>query len=112
MQNSDGVDIYPNEPDTMTAALDRFARRGYRANFRASEGNIVCEECPEGHLPETLVVEDFRRFEGVSDPDDMSAVFALRCREHGIKGTFACAYGPSAGEEGGDMMQKLVLPPQ
>lgn len=113
MQNSEGVDIYPNETDTMVAAIDRFTRRGYRAHFSSNkEGQITCSDCPEGHQPETMVVEDFRRFEGASDPADMSAVFALRCREHGTKGTFSSSYGPGVDSDDSDVMAKLALPPQ
>jgi hypothetical protein len=109
-QNSSAlIDPYPNEPDTMSAAIERFGKRGYTESFHARDGMLVCSKCPEPHSPEALVVEDFRRYEGVTNPDDESAVFALKCREHGTRGTYSASYGPSADPQDQDVLQKLTI---
>jgi len=42
--------------------------------------------------PDEVVIREYRRFEGVSDPDDMSIVYAIET-EGGTRGTLVDAYG-------------------
>ncbi len=42
--------------------------------------------------PEDVVIREYHRFEGVSDPDDMSIVYAIEA-EGGMRGTLVDAYG-------------------
>jgi hypothetical protein len=39
-----------------------------------------------------LLIREFHRFEGVSDPDDMSIVYAIESRD-GTRGTLVDAFG-------------------
>src|SRR5262245_58454782 len=100
-------ELYPTEPDTLTAATDRFVREGFRANFHLRDGKIISAACPTPHDPADMVVEDVRRFEGATDPDDESAIFALRCTQHGTRGTLATSYGPAADAADQDVIHQL-----
>ena len=40
----------------------------------------------------TCTIREFHRFEGVSDPDDMSIVYAIESRD-GTRGTLVDAFG-------------------
>ena len=43
-------------------------------------------------LAADLVIREFHRFEGISDPDDMAIVYAIESKS-GVRGTFADAFG-------------------
>ena len=47
------------------------------------------------------------RFECISDPADEAIVFALHCREDGIKGTYTVPFGPGMGALDAKMMHRL-----
>lgn len=100
-------ELYPTEADTLTAATDRFIQGGFRANFHLRDGKIISHACPTAHEPEDLIVEEVARFEGASDPDDESAIFALRCLQHGTRGTLATSYGPAADPADQDIIHRL-----
>ena len=59
------------------------------------------------YRPESLVVEEVARFEGISDPADEAIVLALHCREDGIKGTYTVPFGPGMGALDAEMMHHL-----
>lgn len=42
--------------------------------------------------PDEMTIRAYRRFEGVSDPDDMSIVYAVEARD-GTRGTLVDAFG-------------------
>jgi hypothetical protein len=47
------------------------------------------------------------RFEGETDPDDEAIVFALECKEHGVKGTYTVAYGSNTPPADIDLVRRL-----
>src|SRR5262245_27556677 len=98
---------YPIETDTLRAATDRFTALGYKAGFHVDGDKLVSSACPTPHDPEDMIVEDFRRFEGATDPDDESVVFALRCCPHGTRGLYVASYGPLASPEDQDVILRL-----
>jgi hypothetical protein len=100
--SSDG----PERMETVSEAVERLAAAGYVAQFRAvarglspGEGT-VCE-------PEHLVVDEFVRFEGASNPDDEAIVFALHDSNHDIRGTYTVAYGPEIDPLDAEMVRRL-----
>jgi hypothetical protein len=80
--------------ETLSQAVDRLERRGYRKAFRAIAHGML--ELPNGPRfePESLVVDEVVRFEGVSDPEDEAVLFALRAPDaDDVRGTFVASYG-------------------
>jgi hypothetical protein len=93
--------------ETVAHAVDRLTAAGYRDSFRAEADGL--HAVPGGclHAPESLTVDEVVRFEGVTDPGDEAIVFALRCGEHGVRGTFVIAYGTNATEQEAQMARRL-----
>jgi hypothetical protein len=58
-------------------------------------------------LPDEICVVEVHRFEGVSDPDDMSVLYALETR-NGIHGTLADAFGVYADPGVGAFMKEVA----
>ena len=77
------------EPETLAGAIDQLARRGFTQSLSVT-GNRL--RVVETFRPEDVVIREYRRFEGVSDPDDMSIVYAIEALG-GTRGTLVDAYG-------------------
>ena len=93
--------------ETLSEAVDRLTAAGYQDDFRAEPAGLRAVRTGCVHLPESLVIDEVVRFEGTTDPGDEAIVFALRCREHGIKGTYVTAYGASMPSIDAEMVRRL-----
>jgi hypothetical protein len=76
----------------MSTVLKKMNEEGYTGNFRVCEEGLECLDTNKIYKPAELVVENFYRFEGISDPDDNSILYAIRTND-GTKGTLMDAYG-------------------
>jgi hypothetical protein len=94
--------------ETLSEAMARLAAAGYAESFRAEGSGLRAVSSGCEHEPESLVIEDILRFEGVSDPEDEAVLFALRCDRHGTRGTYAVAYGPSIDALDAEMVRRLT----
>jgi hypothetical protein len=94
--------------NTLSEALNDLKRRGYREDFNLKPH---CLECASRSLelhPENFEVDEFHRFEGMSNPDDNSIVFAISSKD-GIKGTLVDAYGMYSANLTDSMIKKLAI---
>lgn len=78
--------------ETLAGAIDQLARRGFTESFSVVGNRLRVVETRKTFRPDEVVVREYRRFEGVSDPDDMAIVYAIET-EGGIRGTLVDAYG-------------------
>jgi hypothetical protein len=95
-----------NNYDTLTEALNDLNKRGYTEDFNLKENCIVCSSKPLEIKPEEFDVDEVHRFEGMSNPDDSSVVYAISS-SHGVKGVLVDAYGAYAEAITPEMAQKL-----
>ena len=101
----------PSDNTTAVSEIDDLRAQGYGADLAVREGGVVCcRACDHCMEPEQLVVDVFRRLEGASDPDDMSAILALSCRDCGTKGLVMVAYGPNASADEGELLRRVKVP--
>ncbi len=77
---------------TLTDALDDLTRRGFAEPFEIVSGELRALESGKTFKPEELMIREYHRFEGVSDPDDMSIVYAIESQS-GTRGTLVDAFG-------------------
>lgn len=91
---SGGIDERSTSPETLSEAVERLSRDGYAHDFRAEEGGLRDLESGELFEPDALRVDEVVRFEGATNPDDESVVFALSTPDGAVRGTYAVAYGP------------------
>ena len=77
---------------TLAGAIDQFARDGFTANLSVVGNRLRGAAAQTTFGAEDIVIRDYRRFEGVSDPDDMAIVYAIEARG-GARGTLVDAYG-------------------
>jgi hypothetical protein len=101
----------PGTMETISEALARLESAGFRDSFRAERGGLWALAAQRFFAPESLVVEEVRRFEGESDPDDMAVLFALRSDTGDVRGTFTAEYGAKlADPEAAEVMRRLARP--
>lgn len=55
-----------------------------------------------------LTIVEHYRFEGASDPDDMSVVYAIKI-DNGLKGIVADAFGVYANPDLGGFLEKVII---
>ena len=77
---------------TLADAIDGLIRRGFSEHFRVVDGGLQALGTGERFRPDDLVIREYHRFEGVSDPDDMAIVYAIE-GTGGVRGTLADAFG-------------------
>ena len=87
------------EERTLTAMETRLRKEGFLADFKVADGQLSLIQHdagrPKAWRAADVRIVDFYRFEGESDPGDMSILYAIECVD-GTKGTIANSYGPTA----------------
>lgn len=80
------------EMTTLSACLDRLRGLGYDKEFSVIENRLVVEGAETSYSASEIKVDNFYRFEGESDPDDSSILYAIETAD-GHKGTLIDSYG-------------------
>lgn len=80
------------EPETLADVLDDLAARGFTEHFMPDDGRLRALESGCAVVARDVRIREYHRFEGVSDPDDMSIVYAIEVSD-GIRGTLTDAFG-------------------
>jgi len=79
-----------------TPALDLLERCGYTADFVVERGDTLrVSGTNRRYAAAGAHIRDFYRFEGTSDPDDMSVIYAVET-DDGTRGTLIDAFGTYA----------------
>lgn len=94
--------------DTLSEATNALRRDGYVEDLNLKP---ECLECLTSKLrlhPEDFEIDAFYRFEGMSNPDDNSIVYAIS-GNNGIKGILVDAYGVYSISLNQTMIQKLKM---
>lgn len=79
----------------LAQSLNAFMQQGFEMNFKAVKEGLLCVETERVFRPDELLVVNFYRFEGVSDPADNTILYLIESKD-GTKGTLVDAYGAYA----------------
>ena len=96
------------EYQTLTDATRDLKKRGYTEDLNLQG---TCVECPSYMLhfsPEDFAIDEYYRFEGMSNPSDNSIVYAISSKS-GLKGVLVDAYGVYAENLSNAMIEKLRI---
>lgn len=91
---------------SLSEALNDLKKRGYTEDFELQQHCLQCASLSLELEPEKFTVDEFYRFEGMSNPDDNSIVFAISSID-GVKGTLVDAYGMYSENLTESMIRKL-----
>jgi len=87
-------------------ALAALRRRGFVASFAADGSELRVTGTDQRFRPEDVTIQDYYRFEGVSDPDDMSVIYALEASD-GTRGVLVDAFGTYADPAVGALVARM-----
>ena len=79
--------------NTLTSCVNKMEKNGYTDSFKVTRQGLYSCAKSKYYLPEEVKVINFYRFEGESDPADMSIMYVIETAD-GVKGTLIDAFGP------------------
>jgi hypothetical protein len=97
----------PTEICTLASALDDMKARGFTAQFAVAGRRLTTLDGRAAVAPDQVAIVEKHRFEGVSDPDDMSILYGLET-SGGLRGTLVDAFGVYADPSIGAFMAAVA----
>src|ERR1700712_2256138 len=93
--------------NNLVDATNDLMKRGYTANL-SLEGDTIDDKDKDIHMtPDDFEIDEFYRFEGPSNPSDMSIVYAVTSKKYNLKGVLVNAYGTYANNSSSAIDAKL-----
>ncbi|GGE27080.1 phosphoribosylpyrophosphate synthetase [Psychroflexus planctonicus] len=83
------------DTNTLSLKIEELKKLGYDSNFSVKDDTIVNLDKKQKLDVEELTVKHFYRFEGMSNPSDLSILYAVETKD-GTKGTLVDGYGISS----------------
>jgi hypothetical protein len=80
------------EMKTLSCVIERLTRQGFTAHFGVVGNRLRAFESGTTFGVQEVVIREYERFEGVSDPDDMAIVYAIEIL-NGTRGWLVDAFG-------------------
>ncbi len=84
--------------DTLSQIIQMLRNKGYTEDFEMTEKGFAAKKKGTTLSSDKLKIRKVYRFEGESNPGDMSVLYAMES-DSGIKGILIDAYGTYAGNE-------------
>lgn len=81
---------------------------GYVANFRVTDKGLTSQDSGKSYSPEDLLIVNFYRYEGISDPEDNSILYVIETRD-GAKGLLVDAYGAYSDPKVEEFMKQVRI---
>lgn len=94
--------------DTLSAAIQGLKKDGYEYDFNLHPDVIECADLRQKFGPDEFHVDAVYRFEGATNPDDSSVLYAISAKA-GLKGLLVDAYGVYAESISPEMIRKLTI---
>ena len=92
----------------MLEAIQELRKRGFTANFEFLNQEFRDVDSGRTFKADELTIVEHHRFEGASDPDDMSVVYAIESTD-GPRGIIADAFGVYANPDLGGFLEKVNI---
>jgi hypothetical protein len=96
---------------TLTEAIDSLALKGYVQHFGVMHGTLRDFQTDMVFSPDRAFIREYERFEGISDPDDMSIVYAIETA-NGTRGTLVDAFGAYSDPLIGALLEDMAIVPR
>jgi hypothetical protein len=93
--------------NNLVEATNDLMKRGYTENL-SLEGDTIDDKAKNIHMTaDDFVIDEFYRFEGPSNPSDMSIVYAVTSDKYHLKGILVNAFGTYADSSSSAIQAKL-----
>ncbi|MDB5191292.1 MAG: hypothetical protein JWQ96_855 [Segetibacter sp.] len=93
---------------SLSLCLNKMVLDGYDDDFKVEDEGLKSLKTEKVYTPEQVKVVNFFRFEGQSDPNDMTIMYVIET-EDGLKGTVVDAYGPYSDIKVGEFFQNVDI---
>jgi len=93
--------------DTLSQAMNGLKEEGYTLDFDLQKDGIYCREQDLKLGPNEFSIDEFYRFEGMTNPSDSSILYAISSSGAKVMGTLVDAYGAYSDKLSGDMIAKF-----
>jgi hypothetical protein len=93
---------------TMTEAIQGLKEKGFTSNFEYLNNAFRSVDGGKTFTPDELTIVEHHRFEGASDPDDLSIVYGIESRD-GTRGILVDAYGAYANPDISAFLKKVKI---
>jgi len=103
-ESNDRMTFMNNEENLMS----KLEQHGYTGQFRVEKDRLVNLTSGKKYKSIDVKAVNFYRFEGISDPDDMSILYAIETTD-GAKGTLSDAYGNYSDDDTGAFMKQVEI---
>ena len=99
----------PEELITLGETMNQLKKKGFIEEFEIKDGGFI-NRSGEKFQPEDLTITKVYRFEGISDPDDMSVLYAIETSA-GKKGIFVDGFGiyTSLDQNAAELLKRLKI---
>jgi len=94
--------------ETLSKAIQGLKKDGYEYDFNLHPDVIECADVRQKFAPNEFHVDAVYRFEGMTNPDDSSVLYAISANQ-GLKGLLVDAYGVYAESLTPEMIKKLTI---
>ncbi|MFP4369222.1 MAG: phosphoribosylpyrophosphate synthetase [Candidatus Kapaibacterium sp.] len=97
-----------NNYGNLREAIEALQKQGYKLNFKYKKGFVYEPDTNKNYSPVDLQINEFHRFEGESNPADMSILYAIETKD-GKKGIIAVPYGAYGDGELSEFLRKVQI---
>jgi hypothetical protein len=92
----------------LTEHMDYAAKHGYDQSFQVTPEGLKSLISSKLYMPDDLLIVNFFRYEGISDPEDNSILYLIETKD-GAKGTLVDAYGAYSDPEVENFMKDVKI---
>ena len=92
----------------MDKCLHKLEKEGYTDQYKVEKGKLIDLTNNKKYKPKDVKAVNFYRFEGISNPDDMSILYAIETSD-GRRGTLSDAYGMYSDDDTGEFMNQVEV---
>jgi len=92
---------------TLSETINALNKEGYTVDFNIDQEHLVHQEAGMILSPDDFEIDKVYRFEGQTNPDDQSILYAISSSKFGTKGLLVNGYGISSDEISNRLISKL-----
>ncbi len=92
---------------TLSETINGLKKEGYTTDFNIQKENLICQGENLILSPDDFQIDKTYRFEGETNPDDQSILYAISSSKFNIKGVLVNGYGISSDDVSNTLIEKL-----
>lgn len=86
--------------------IEKYQKEGYTNNYRVENNSLLDLDNKKNYMPQNVHIVAEHRFEGMSNPSDMSILYVIKTMDD-RKGTILANYSPSSNLETAEFFKKI-----